>query len=355
MTGSRVWTIVLVTLVTLLVWAFAEGESLRSDTRQNVRLRVTATPDLTVSLTGSEWTGVIRTLRVQGPSTSIAKVLDRVSGGIEIVPGRDVSGDPGESTINLREVLSRHPDFAGTGVRVQEVEPATLALAVDRMVSLEARVVVPLPPGDSAFSAQANPATVRVSVPQRLLASESFKGFAAAPEVRVRVPADALDDITPSAPLVLSAAELAMPQEVAPGVRIDPRSVRVTITRRVRESSKVLTTVPVHIRLPAVIASTYEIQVEPDSETVDEVTLTGPSDLVDQTGLGGSFQYQVVAEVELLPSEIEAALAGGTDSAVLTRQVELRRFLPPGISWDAPSRFVRLRVSRRATPEGGGE
>lgn len=354
MIGPRVRTILIVSLVTVLVWAFAEGESLRSDTRQNVRLRVDGGQDLTVSLGGAEWTGVIRTLRVQGPSTAIARVLDRVSGGIEIIPGRDVPGDPGESTINLREVLARHPDFAGTGVRIQEVDPATLTLSVDRMVTLDARVVVPLPPGDAAFSAQANPSTVRVSVPRRLLASEPFRGFEAAPEVRVRIPEGALSDITPSAPLVISAAELAMPQDAAPGVRIEPRTVRVSITRRVRESTKTLAAVPVHLRLPAVIASTYDIQVDSDSETIDEVTLTGPSEMVDQTGLGGSFRFQVVAEVELLPAEIEAALAGRSESVVLTRQAELRRFLPQGVSWDAPNRTVRLRVGRRAATDDGG-
>lgn len=355
MNGPRIRNLIIVTLVTLLVWAFAEGESLRTDVRQNVRLRLNSGPDLTASLSGSDWGGEIRTLRVRGPSTAIARVLDRISNGIDLEPGRDVSGDPGETTVNLRELLEQHAIFEGTGVSIVEVEPPTLQLSIDRMISLEAQVIVPLPAGDGTYSGQANPPVVRVSVPQRLLASDAFRGYAEAPVVRARVPVDALADITPSAPLVVSAAELAMPQDVAPGVRIEPRSARVTVTRRVRESTKVLATVPVHVRLPAVIASTYDIQVEADSETVDEVSLTGPSELVDQTGLGGSFRYQVVAEVELLPAEIETALAGTTGSAVLPRAVELRRSLPPGVSWDAPNRVVRLRVSRRSAAEDAGE
>ncbi|NJS39777.1 MAG: hypothetical protein HC783_13035 [Rhodobacteraceae bacterium] len=42
-----------------------------------------------------------------GPSTAIARVLDRISNGIDIEPGRDVSGDPGETTVSVRELLAQ--------------------------------------------------------------------------------------------------------------------------------------------------------------------------------------------------------------------------------------------------------
>ncbi|MBX3365009.1 MAG: hypothetical protein KF866_09610 [Phycisphaeraceae bacterium] len=356
---DRARTFILVTVVAALVWVFAEGESLRSGERQDVRLRFSSNQEMFVRPIDMSGNAVIRRIRIDGATNAVGEVLRAIGQEIVLERGRDFPGTPGEYTIELREALKRHPALSDRGVTIREVEPELVRVRVTELQTVQARVIFPGISSRDHVQAEARPSTVSVTLP-RSVAQELPQRL----EIPVDLTPERLSELGTDGAAELRDIPLDPPESLKSldGFRINPSSIAVYVTRVELRGRKTLPVVAVHLRIPAVSYGKYEIEVDPSDETLDNVVISGPVDLLAQVGPGG--QYQPLAVVELSPSEldgaIDQALRSGSVWATIERLPALIR-LPPGLGddWDADDRLITIRVRRRVgsgeltTPPGG--
>jgi len=117
MTGERVRTLIIVSIVSVLVWLFAESRTLRMET---LDVPVTVSEGgraLVYRILDEDWNGVVE-MELTGPTAQIdelrALALDT---GLELVLGDELPSDPGERDVDLRDALRRNETIDASGLR----------------------------------------------------------------------------------------------------------------------------------------------------------------------------------------------------------------------------------------------
>ena len=121
---------VAVVVVTLIIWFFAEAESLRSTEVRGVEITFQALDgaryvvDLSQETPGVRANTVRTDLIVTGPAAALEPVERTLRRPIIVSPGMDgLSATPGRQTVDLQELLTQHPDLRGRGVSYRSVSP----------------------------------------------------------------------------------------------------------------------------------------------------------------------------------------------------------------------------------------
>ncbi len=338
-------TYILVTIVAVLVWLFAEGESLRVyQSEVDVSLESGSESRLLEVVEGQGWTGRVR-VHLEGSAANIDTLRDRLTqavrlsaaaGQIEVEEGR-------EQPVDLREALRRSNPFEASGVTIKQVEPRSVMIILDRLVERPARVRVITPDRAGDAEVRAIPAQANLRIPSRLI-----DALPPEPEVVARLPAEAVAGAVPGQATRVGAVPLSLPESLAAlrGVELRPRTVAVEFTLRTATAWRTIDSVPVHIREPVEFRDHYRIELADRSDAfLTNVNVSGPAALVNQIGAGG---VQPIAEIELLPGAIEQALAEADPAEMLQRPRIIG--LPPGVTVSEQMPLIRLRVSRRAEP-----
>lgn len=345
---QKLRTFGIVLIVTLLAWAFAEGESL-SSTSSRVRIELTNdVPDLLLSLDPTEAWDQSCELRLEGPTARLDALRSTLrSLGAIGLSTREIGSEGG--LIDLGDAISRHPVFAGAGVTITNAEPARVQILADRLVERSARVTVD--PGGVPIRglAQPDPPTMQLQIPQRLA-----EQVASEIELTARLSAEAVRGVTPGQAQTIFNIPVELPASLsasADKVRGVQR-VSVTLTIAARTETRTLASVPVDLRIPAVIAERYRTRVAEQEQVLSGVQVRGPAEILDQIGAGRSFPPRI--EVFVTPEELSSRVpAGGEEVELLLAgrligvptAVELAEALPP----------IHLYVRRRevGVPEGG--
>lgn len=165
--GWRVelWSILITVVVTLLIWAWAAGETLEQES-QSVRLQFSAgDPDA--------WLIKPSTDRVQVTLEGSKSALNTISGiasspvslnlGTEHLPAK-----PGVHSLPVAEALEGSPAFDGVGVRIVDCEPATIQVEVDELVRVEAEIRPILPGVQHEGEITVDPATATIIMPSQM-------------------------------------------------------------------------------------------------------------------------------------------------------------------------------------------
>jgi len=119
------WTYFVVTIVTILIWLWAAGETRQEKPINYARVQfVTPDPD--------HWTVAPDTrpisVMVQGSRLSIEKVESALRQPLLI----EVRAAPGGQVIDLTRQLRNIPEITDTGARVRSVEPANVEVILTR-------------------------------------------------------------------------------------------------------------------------------------------------------------------------------------------------------------------------------
>jgi hypothetical protein len=130
------------------------------------------------------------------------------------------------------------------------------------------------------------------------------------------------------------------------GVKVSPAFVTAAVTLRSRTAFTVVPSVPVHLRLAPTEVGLWDIQVPEASRQLNDVTVTGPSDLIEQIKSGA---LKPIAFVPLSFEELEKAAASGEP---IDRDVQFTS-LPSPLRFEAHQKTVRLIVKRREVPGVG--
>lgn len=322
-------------LIAVLLWVFAEGESLASRVvTVNIAIAQDATSDVIIRPDDPEFRGTAR-LRLEGSSRSIDLAAAAVGSRLRLAPGLPgVPTEPGQRRVlDLRDAISAMPELKGLGSSVAEIEPRQVLVTVIPMTSRELPVRVEFPP-ELALDGEpvASPAVAQVRLPKASLSaiSEGAALSAVITEADLRrLRGDGPQSVT---------ASLRLPPALVTvdPVLIIPETVSVQLRVRKRLDTVVVPSVPVWFALPPTEdAARWSVEL-PDKFLTD-VALTGPADEIAKVRAG---TYVIKALVELSSDDLQ--------SAVTSRPVTFTG-LPPGVTASTPRSDVRLIIKRAAT------
>lgn len=329
--------LIVVSLVSVLIWIVAEGESVSRE-RVEVSVRfVDGEGGIVIrALDSGAWSGRVL-VSLEGSTTEVSDLRDRLREALAFRPGDPgVPVEPGRHELVLADVLSQSRALEGTGVTLVAVEPERVGVMIDRVSWVNLDVRVDVPDVASTSSPVADPRRVRVQVPS-LLADQ----FAQLPTLTAKLTQDQISQLEVGRRNVVENVPVELPIDLAlhPFVRLDPERVSVIVTLESRQDSITLPNVPVQVRRPAFEAERWVVTVNPEDHLLESVTVTGPSDLIERIRSGS---LTIFATVVLTLDDRDAKI---------TQKEATFTDLPTPLTFDAPDTTVRLTIDTIDPPE----
>lgn len=336
--SDRARAILVSGVLAVLIWAFAEAESLRSiDANVDLLVRASESPARAVDVPGQPAGKPVRvTVTIEGTTGAVDAFLRRGEGRVvEIMPGvAGVPTEPGEHTLDLREVLRRaSAEVISKGLNIKKVDPPTIRLVVDEWASREIRVEVVTPEGDLDGPPEPTPRVVRLVAPAKEMAAVPEGAVAVA-----RIDQATFGRLVPGRREMIPAVPLEAPGEIARSarVRLDPSTVSVSLAVRSRTATIVIPSVPVHLRIAPAELAKFEVDIVEQDRALLDVSVTGPADLVRQIE---DRSIPLIAMVPLSFEELERGIA--------SKEVQFHNLPGGSLRVDAPNKTVRLKIKRR--------
>ncbi|MBL8876828.1 MAG: hypothetical protein JNM86_13615 [Phycisphaerae bacterium] len=330
---DRIKTISLVSIITLLVWVFAEAESLqRRDVRFTLQFASDVPAERAIQVDDS-FRGSI-TVGFSGSASAFvpAEELARTSPLTLPIGSPGIPATPGEYVVSLRDALRADPELRKLGLTVDRVEPATVRVHVEAIEVRTARVVVSV--GDSELEGvpEVSPATVKVFLPADAAgaAGSSLEVFGALrPEDLARLIPGRRETV-PQVRLELPAA-----LKNKRSARIEPATAQVTLAVRKRTSSLELTGVPIQVRMAPGELSRWDVTIPEQDRFIPKLTVSGPAELIDQVKRG---EIKIAGTVNLSFEDLEKGI---TQKEVVFSE------LPSLLKFESDTKLVRVGIKKR--------
>ncbi|MCC6661170.1 MAG: hypothetical protein IT437_09820 [Phycisphaerales bacterium] len=337
----QIQTYAVVTVVTLLIWMLAESEGVRTAT---LRLTVDLSPEpgsRVLEVLPRQVFGNAVTVTMSGPVAKIDSLTRELRETLHLAAG--IPNDAGEHTVDMRAALMAYPTIRDSGVTITDADPPTVMVYVDHLVAKEARVVVKVPEGSLAAPPTPAQATVTLKVPSRLQTR-----LPSPLEVTAPISQAVLDALPDGKFVSVPDVTLVAPEGLRglPGsdfVTIEPPTISVGLTPASSEVNQTLPTVPVQLLIPPVELDKWIITLDPSDLSIQDVSVTGPADLVRQVV---DKTLRVVAVVQPTFGELENAARTGQP---LVKEALFSVFppLPGPLRLEAADRSVSLTVKAR--------
>lgn len=329
------WSFISITAVTLLIWLYAEGENIR---RYDLSMEIALVGPTSRQL-------VIEPARrsVQVAFTSAADQVAQFRKLIEEPLRLEVSEDPEQPTqiIVLRDRLASDPRLANLGISILDVQPSTLPVRVESLVTVTLPVKVTPPPAEMAQEVTIDP----VAEPAQatvLLPSSRARQATGQTAFEVSLDPQRLAGLTPGIvnrlAVPLSLPEVFRQSQDANHVRIEPSTVNVSVTVRTLTAELALPAVPIKLVVSPNDLRVYEPPVLGDDH-VRNLVLRGPQDVIRDIQQG---RVQIYAELRLNADELENA-SRSTEGASKLPVINT----PPGVSVSNLTTPVRFLVTRK--------
>jgi hypothetical protein len=337
---QHIKTIILVTLVTAIIWVFAESESLRSLDVPGVEMTVVAPPGskYVVDLTpdqGVHGSGIRADLKIEGPTAAVDAAERLLRNPIILNPGMPgFAIEPGRHTVDLLAVLRDHPDLhlASRGVSIKSVTPESVVATVEELVTRTVKIDVDVPGAelDGPPEVKATDATITLPKSQESKVTDDSA-------VVARIDPAALARLNPGRKETITGVRLVPSAELAaiPRLKIEPLAVDVALTLRTKTAMVKVPSVPVHVRIAPGELNKWDIEIPEQDRFLTDVTVTGPSDQIKQIQ---DKTVPLVATVSLSFEELERMIP--SKDAVFCD-------LPTGLHFDVANKIVRLKIKRR--------
>jgi hypothetical protein len=339
----EIMTLLMVTLVAVLIWAFAEAESLRKgEVTVELFFQPEAATDRHLSLKSPAEhignTDMVRlTVRLEGTAASVDEAERILRKPLHFKPyDKSLPVTAGEHVLDMRTILADHQDVRRVAASIAAVEPATIPAVVEELVQRDVDVRVDLASGLAEGVPEARPSRVTVRT-SRELAQTLPKDLAAI----ATIDASHLERLIPGRRETIAGVRLSLPPPFNDfkSIRIDPPNIDVLLVLAVRTPTSKPMTVPVQVVLASVEQKRWDITFDQRFQFVPDVTVTGPADVIRQIE---DRSVQVVALLQLSFNELEGA-------AIQTKEVVFTT-LPPTqvpLRFEAPSKAVTFSISKR--------
>ncbi|MFO0859453.1 MAG: hypothetical protein U0570_02770 [Phycisphaerales bacterium] len=331
---ERIKTVTLVSIITLLVWIFAEAESLQ---RRDIRFTLQFASDSPSERAIEAEDGFRGTVTVSfsGSASAFAPAEEMTRTGplVLAIGSPGIPLQPGEYVVSLRDALRSDVQLRKLGLTVDRVEPPTVKVRVDAMEVRTARVVVDVGEAELEGVPEVRPTTVKLYLP-----SDAASAVGATPEVYATLRAEDLARLVAGRRETVSQVRLELPMALKNkrSARIEPPTASVTLAVRKRQASVELTGVPIQVRMAPGELARWDVSIPEQDRFVPKVTVSGPADLVDQVKRG---EIKVAATVNLTFEDLEK---GVTQKEIVFSD------LPTLLKFDTETRLVRVGIKKRA-------
>ena len=326
---------VLVTIITLVIWFYAESQTLETYTPTNtgaVALTLKAASEDRVVT--SQSVKRVATLEFRGSRYRIGKLKSRLSGGLELKVG---GVEPGSHTRSLSGLIAE--EFEGLNVSVTRVDPERIDFEVEQLVTKEVELRfnsqgVTLQDG----AAEIVPAKVSVRLPESLAGRLETDGQA------VLMVESTVDPRTLRRNTKLKVAgRVELPETLRNNtlVEVTPREVEVSLVIEAKEATHTIPSLFVEVAF-AIPSDQKQFEAIPvmDNGFLYDVKLTGPADVIE--GLS-KLERPIIAYVRLTTEMLTEAAKSGQGSF----PVEFLK-VPQGVTVSSSAKSVVVQVTRIA-------
>lgn len=343
---ERLTTFVIVTLVTVTVWLFAEAESLGHESLPAAVVVAPADASrLVTPATG--WDGRV-TLDISGSRRGIERARELFLQPLKVTLPKGVG--EGDLTVELFEALETNEAITRSGVTIDSVRPLRAVVRVQELVTRQAVIVPELAGVQVDGQVAMTPDRAEVRLPRAL--AEQFSGAngtAGTLKVIARVPEAQRASLGTPGPKAVQAT-LVLPDEIGAGresgVELLTRNTALAFTvKNTVTTARVPFPVQV-LTLPVEWGDwTVEIQAADQRLTAE---LTGPSDVLERlTGAGA----RPLAVLALSSDDLEKGIRSKDVGFGEVRDGVFRP-LPEGVKVNTERRSVNFEIRKR--PPGGG-
>jgi hypothetical protein len=340
---GEVWTYVLVTVVTLLVWIWAAGKT-RDQTTLSASIRFAPPSEAEYLASPAELPVKVT---VVGSSQALRNAEDRLRNPLSV----PVVPEPGSRsvTIELDQAIAERPELARTGVEIIAVDPPSIIVQVDQVVHVTAAVRPALGDVRTEGPIEIDPPQVDVAMPSVLRAQYAETLIAEAyvePSRLARL--EHGERHTLEAPL-----RLADWRGAAGSLVFNPPVVRVTFTPRSR-LEQITLDVRVQVLSPPEDSGEYVVELAESSKVIPAVTIEAESDLVRRIRSG---EVKVVAVVQLSTRDKEQRIESKPVTCVLALRSDAPGLLgattvAATIAGSREPPVVQLRILERTSEQG---
>ncbi len=336
---SQLPTLLIVTVVAVLIWLWAAGETQETDER-TFRVQFTTQMPTEHIVEPNELTLAVE---IEGSRSALRSAQAM---GSPIVLTLDAGlGDHG---VDLARLLNDHSGLRDARVSVISTDPPTQELTIYKLISSTTRVQEPdLGRLEIDGAVVIDPPLVTVHLPQRL---ERRLG----PDITVKAVLDPtqLEQLNPGEPARLT-ARLQLPETLASqgSVSMTPTAVTVSFTVRSNIKETTLPTVPVHISGPWKDHDEYVVEVTEADRFLENVTVTADAALIERIEAG---EVKVFALLHISSTEKEQGIEAKPVTCFLA-------LLPPPeigsttvtaqLDGSPQPPLIHLRISERARPK----
>lgn len=334
---ERITTFILVSLVTLTIWLYAEAESLGTRAETVAIEFVAGIPDLAVRITDSEWNGQVR-VQLSGSRSALDRARTALESRVTVQAGTmglpDVDAD---TRLKLTEILRRYEPLLATGVTVESAEPAHVGVQVRRLIVVQAPIRAELPSVQVSGDVTITPSRAELRVPERL-----WEELDPPPEVLARPTAEQLAQLAASGAVALQ-VNLRLPPRLE-GVRdVSLITKQASLSFSIKST---LTTaqfaVPVQLLLPSIEQNEWVVAVDPQSTFLD-VEVAAPAEIMDRLK---SPEEGLIAVLSLSSDDLAQGISSKDVSFAILRQ-GVAQALPDSVRITAESRSVRFTAAKR--------
>lgn len=337
---QKLQTYIFVTVITALIWLYAESENLREDTvYADIEFVAPAGRQLLIDPRQPQGAVLVT---VRGPTTQMAR-LTREEGEdpIQLELVDDPTAETPMREVDLFEELKKHPRYLSLGIQVTEVVPRRVNVRVERYATRELPVEAPAP-GEFQFTetpivdpAQATirmPASLMSAIPDdaRIVAKLEPKDLA---QRQVNI-----QHVIVNVPLLLPGAQGIDRSAISPTAA----TVTLTISQKTKQTAPM--SLPIKINVSISELQRYDVQLVDQSDPwIRNVVLSGPNELIDQIN-DANKTIKVWAELRLDTDDLDKAAGKESASANVYLNV------PPGILPAEPPAAIKYRVTKKSQP-----
>lgn len=327
----RIQDCTLVTLITVLVWLYAEGRTVKAYAPDEaIPLTVTtSSPELVVV---SQSTTTIKP-EFKGAANEIYELRKRLPQGLRLTLD---ATEPGEKSIVLDQALPQADPIQNVRANLSRVDPPTVTVKVDRLVKREVSVrFTPTEVQLVSGSLTITPEQVSLTAPQGRLDALGINLDDLTLELE---PTQPLRTLSPGVEHVVPArVKLPTGLTADPHVKLKPDRVDLTLTIDKKEDAVKLPSVPVWVTLPPEETDKYQVKLLDESRVLKDVQVSGPSDLIAKVREGA---IPVIATVRLSSDDLAKGVGGEVTATV-------RFDVPAPLSVQSPTAGVRLTIVKR--------
>lgn len=345
--AERIRMIVIVSVVTAVVWLFAEAESLTTRT-ESIRIQFVA---------GEANEGLLRVRVVDTFAGTASVELTGSQGGIDSARralGSVLSLDPsdlafpladGVYPVDLASVLAASQELSGTGVKVSSTTPARVSVEYTRLEVITVPVRVQFPVIDLEGEPSVEPAEVQVRIPVAMgaAARERIEAIARVPESQLAGLAEGVP-ISRTVTLTLDDAS----RQLRDVEMVSPQRATVRFTVESTASEASLASVPVWVVVPPSLSEQWSVELAANQSVV-RARVRGPREAVQRMTAS---ETPLIAVVALDSADMLGRVGTKEISWFVRREGQLQP-LPRGVEViEAERSVVNLTITERA-PAGG--